>query len=146
MPAPPLRGGWARGAPGALTLTALAPQLFRDLVVRSFCVSRFTVINKKAQNCSLPLCLVSLLTRKKRKQILPHPRGTPGGKPQRLTARAKIARARPDRFWPGEALFDLSVCPSVCLSVVPERRPKFGSKSARFAPSNDGIPNFSTGR
>ena len=32
------------------TLTALAPQLFRDLVVRSFCVSRFTV-NKKAQNC-----------------------------------------------------------------------------------------------
>ena len=48
MPAPPLRGGWARGAPGALTLTALAPQLFRDLVVRSFCVSRFTV-NKKAQ-------------------------------------------------------------------------------------------------
>ena len=55
--------------------------------------------------------------------ILPHPRGTPGGKPQRLTARAKIARARPDRFWPGEALFDLSVCPC----VVPERRPKFGS-------------------
>ena len=35
---------------------------------------------------------------------------SPGGKPQRLTARAKIARARPDRFWPGEALFDLSVC------------------------------------
>ena len=29
-----------------LTLTALAPQLFRDFVVRSFCVSRFTV-NKK---------------------------------------------------------------------------------------------------
>ena len=29
------------------TYTALAPQLFRDLVVRSFCVSRFTV-NKKA--------------------------------------------------------------------------------------------------
>ena len=60
-------------------------------------------------------------------EILPHPRGTPGGKPQRLTARAKIARARPDRFWPGEALFDLSVCLCVCLSVVPERRPKFGS-------------------
>ena len=39
---------WARGEPVALTLTALAPQLFRDLVVRSFCVSRFTV-NKKAQ-------------------------------------------------------------------------------------------------
>ena len=37
-----------RGEPVALTLTALAPQLFRDLVVRSFCVSRFTV-NKKAQ-------------------------------------------------------------------------------------------------
>ena len=51
---------------------------FRDLVVRSFCVSRFTV-NKKAPKgsnshrfsspafprlgCSLPLCLVSLLTR-----------------------------------------------------------------------------------
>ena len=50
-------------------------------------------------------------------EILPHPRGTPGGKPQRLTARAKIARARPDRFWPGEALFDLSVRVSVCPSV-----------------------------
>ena len=37
-----------RGEPVALTLTALAPQLFRDLFVRSFCVSRFTV-NKKAQ-------------------------------------------------------------------------------------------------
>ena len=36
----------------------IAPQLFRDLVVRS-CVSRFTV-NKKAHH----LCLVSLLTRK----------------------------------------------------------------------------------
>ena len=80
------------------------------------------------------------------RDVLPHPRGTPGGKPQRLTARAKIARARPDRFWPGEALFDLSVCLCVCLCVAPERRPKFGSKSARFAPSNDGIPNFSTGR
>ena len=33
--------------PVALTLTALAPQLFRDLVARSPCVSRFTV-NKKA--------------------------------------------------------------------------------------------------
>ena len=34
--------------PRCLLVTALAPQLFRDLVVRSFCVSRFTV-NKKAQ-------------------------------------------------------------------------------------------------
>ena len=111
--------------PRCLLVTALAPQLFRDLVVRSFCVSRFTVnkkaqvvrsfcvsrftVNKKAQmlgarqrvsesrgapavphhfervgsrrtgcsnshrysspafprlGCSLPLCLVSLLTRK----------------------------------------------------------------------------------
>ena len=48
-PCPTTSGGWARGEPVALTLTALAPQLFRDLVVRSFCVSRFTV-NKKAQN------------------------------------------------------------------------------------------------
>ena len=60
--------GWARGEPVALTLTALAPQLFRDLVVRSFCVSRFTV-NKKAQLFLIWLfapsvCLVSLLTRK----------------------------------------------------------------------------------
>ena len=47
-PCPTTSGGWARGEPVALTLTALAPQLFRDLVVRSFCVSRFTV-NKKAQ-------------------------------------------------------------------------------------------------
>ena len=43
-----IRKKWARGEPVALTLTALAPQLFRDLVVRYFCVSRFTV-NKKAQ-------------------------------------------------------------------------------------------------
>ena len=36
----------------------------------------------------------------------------------------------------------------VCLSVEPERRPKFGSTQARArcAPSNDGNPNFSTGR
>ena len=47
-PCPTTSSGWARGVPVALTLTALAPQLFRDLVVRSFCVSRFTV-NKKAQ-------------------------------------------------------------------------------------------------
>ena len=40
--------------------------------------------------------------------------------------RENIARARPDKFWPGEALFDLSVCVCVCVSD-PERRPKFGS-------------------
>ena len=128
--------------------------------------------------------------------VLPHPR-SPGGKPQRLTARVIIARARRttgccrllvgcvsgrtplrctgvrvwwrsssvrtvrspvhqpqptrepwwsravvparggptplpfNRFWPGEALFDLSVCPSVCVSVTPERRPKFGSTKVR---------------
>ena len=48
----PLRnnGGLARrGEPVALILTALAPQLFRDLVVRSFCVSRFTVQVKSSQ-------------------------------------------------------------------------------------------------
>ena len=49
-------------------------------------------------------------------KILPHPRGTPGGKPQRLTARAKIARARLERFWPGEAIFELSVY-RVCVCV-----------------------------
>jgi hypothetical protein len=32
---------------------------------------------------------------KKRKIILPHPVGTPGGKPQRLTASAKKVRERP---------------------------------------------------
>ena len=41
------RNRWARREPVALTLTASAPQLFRDLVARSFCVSRFTV-NKKS--------------------------------------------------------------------------------------------------
>ena len=50
---PKLSFWWARGEPVALTLTALAPQLFRDLVVRSFCVSRFTV-NKKAQSNGPP--------------------------------------------------------------------------------------------
>ena len=52
-----------------VTLTALAPQLFRDLVVRSFCVSRFKV-NKKAQDSfwfAPSVCLVSLLTRKPKK-------------------------------------------------------------------------------
>ena len=45
----------------------------------------------------------------------PTPVGTPGGKPQSYTARAKIAHARLDRFWPGWSLFsifDLSVCVS----------------------------------
>ena len=44
----------------------------------------------------------------------PTPVGTPGGKPQRLTARAKIARARLDRFWPGR---HFSICVSDCPSV-----------------------------
>ena len=73
----------------------------------------------------------------------------PGGKPQILTARAKIARARLDRFWPGESLFDLSVCVSVCPSVCPsgpERRPKFGSKSGARCSFERGNPNFFTGR
>ena len=50
VPGPPSTGvaiAMDGGMAVALTLTALAPQLFRDLVVRSFCVSRFTV-NKKA--------------------------------------------------------------------------------------------------
>ena len=51
VPGPPASTGVAIAMDGgmavALTLTALAPQLFRDLVDRSFCVSRFTV-NKKA--------------------------------------------------------------------------------------------------
>ena len=38
-PCPTAKQRWARGEPVALTLTALAPQLFRDLVVRSPCVS-----------------------------------------------------------------------------------------------------------
>ena len=37
--------------------------------------------------------------------FFPTPVGTPGGKPLRLTARVKIARARPDRFWPAEPFF-----------------------------------------
>ena len=83
--------------------------------------------------------------------LLPHPRGTPGGKPQRLTARAKIARARPDRFWPGEALFDLSVCPSVCgaratsqiweqkraLCSFERRHPKFLHRPKRLRCDSD---------
>ena len=44
-----------------LTLTALAPQLFRDLVVRSFCVSRFTVNKKALVPVRSLLCLHSLL-------------------------------------------------------------------------------------
>ena len=54
--------------------------------------------------------------------FFPTPVGTPGGKPLRLTARVKIARARPDRFWPAKPFFGVSVCVSVCLwiqSVVP---------------------------
>ena len=79
--------------------------------------------------------------------ILPHPR-SPGGKPQRLTARVKIASARP--YFPqprfaGGANFRF-VCVSVCLSVVPERRPKFGSKSGARCSFERGNPNFSTGR
>ena len=57
-----------------------------------------------------------------RSLILPHPR-SPGGKPQRLTARVKIASARP--YFPqprfaGGANFRF-VCLSVCLSVCGAR-------------------------
>ena len=58
-----------------------------------------------------------------RQQFFPTPVGTPGGKPLRLTARVKIARARPDRFWPAEPFSCVSVCPC----VDPVCRPKFGS-------------------
>ena len=44
-------------------------------------------------------------------EFFPTPVGTPGGKPQRLTARAKIARARLDRVLAGGATF-LFVCQS----------------------------------
>ena len=73
--------------------------------------------------------------------ILPHPRGTPGGKPLRLTARVKIARARPDRFWPAEPFFAVSVCLCVCpciQSVVPNLGARWENRRRRFAPSNDG--------
>jgi len=46
-PCPTTSCGWARGAPVALTLTALAPEIPRDLL-QFPSVSRFTV-NKKAQ-------------------------------------------------------------------------------------------------
>ena len=81
----------------------------------------------------------------------PYPGGTPGGKPQRLTARAKIARARLDRFWPGESLFDLSVCvsvtpcvPSVCPSAGQSDVPNLGAKAVRVAPSNAATATFPT--
>ena len=60
--------------------------------------------------------------------FFPTPVGTPGGKPLRLTARVKIARARPDRFWPADPFFCVSVCLSVCRPVC---RPKFGSAKVR---------------
>ena len=41
-------------------------------------------------------------------KFFPTPVGTPGGKPLRLTARVKIARARPDRFWPAEPFFRIT--------------------------------------
>ena len=54
--------------------------------------------------------------------ILPHPR-SPGGKPQRLTARVKIASARPyfpqPRFAGGANFRFVRV--SVCVSVCPAR-------------------------
>ena len=80
--------------------------------------------------------------------ILPHPR-SPGGKPQRLTARVKIASARP--YFPqprfaGGANFRF-VCLSVCPSVRgPVRRSKFGRKSGARCSFERGNPNFSTGR
>ena len=122
-------GGWTWSA---LRLDFWLSITYSGLVIR---VARFAKRRKHRQGAGMnrDLALLACLPGacKMRRSfnflVLPHPRGTPGGKPQRLTARAKIARARPDRFWPGEALFDLSVCVCVCLSVVPERRPKFGS-------------------
>jgi hypothetical protein len=43
-------------------------------------------------------------------EFFPTPVGTPGGKPLRLTARGKIARARPARFWPADPFLRVSVC------------------------------------
>ena len=78
-------------------------------------------------------------------EILPHPR-SPGGKPQRLTARVKIASAPvfPTASFCRRGQFP--ICLSVCVSVVPERRPKFGSKSGARCSFERGNPNFSTGR
>ena len=69
-------------------------------------------------------------------RILPHPR-SPGGKPQRLTARVKIASARP--YFPqprfaGGANFRF-VCPSVCPWCQSDV-PNLGAKAVLVAPSN----------
>ena len=68
-------------------------------------------------------------------RFFPTPVGTPGGKPLRLTARVKIARARPDRFWPAEPFFRItfvirppqiassSFTPSIACSVSTLRHP-----------------------
>ena len=78
---------------------------------------------------------------------LSSPPRSPGGKPQRLTARVKIARAPvfPTASFCRRAIFGFAfLC--VCVSVVPERRPKFGSKSDARCSLERGNPNFSTGR
>ena len=83
--------------------------------------------------------------------VLPHPR-SPGGKPQRLTARVKIASAPvfPTRHRasfcqrPAGPISLMSVCVCVCHARATSQI--WEHTSARFAPSNDGIPNFSTGR
>ena len=59
-------------------------------------------------------------------KILPHPRWNTGREASEIN-RVKIARARPDRFWPAKPFFGVSVCLSVCLCVDPVCRPKFGS-------------------
>jgi hypothetical protein len=65
-------------------------------------------------------------------EFFPTPVGTPGGKPLRLTARVKIARARPDRFWPARPFFRVCVCVSVCLSVCQSVVPNLDSTAYRF--------------
>ena len=89
------------------------------------------------------LSIVSLLF-----GILPHPR-SPGGKPQRLTARVKIASAPvfPTASFCRRGQFP--ICLSVRVSVRPwcqsDVPPKFGSsKSGARCSFERGNPNFST--
>ena len=72
--------------------------------------------------------------------VLPHPR-SPGGKPQRLTARVKIASARPyfpqPRFAGGANFRFVCLSVRVCVRLSGQSDvPNLGAKAVLVAPSN----------
>jgi hypothetical protein len=83
-----------------------SPRCLFTEVVCVVCVPLCVRVSRVSRVCpGSPRCLFTEDISQAKRIFFPTPVGTPGGKPLRLTARVKIARARPDRFWPADPFF-----------------------------------------